>query len=203
MAERIEKGIAETHPGRTRRATLDHGKLLDLLKGYADAHSLQLNPHHPTLMREVEGLLYNLERYGYIHCPCRVADITGDLVRDKRLSCPCAYHVREIQDVGYCKCELFVSPLGSRPDLISTTIHRLQVQRRIGEEALVLHFVKGGWSRGEVKVLYPQGFEFGGIEVESDGACDVDGVVFEDRVLFFYFGFRDRAEIRVRHVGAQ
>ena len=186
-------------PGRTSQAKLDFTILHGLMRSYADSHGYQLNHHQPTLLRELEALLYHLEQYGYLYCPCRINDITGDLVRDKRLSCPCAYHVREIQDVGYCKCEIFVTPKGDLPDLISTTIHRLKVQRRQAKEALELLFEKEGWIKGEVKIYYPPGYRFTGIEVESENDFEVSGEMFEDGVLFFCFGFRDKAVIKLRH----
>jgi ferredoxin-thioredoxin reductase catalytic chain len=190
-AHDLDKG--SVHPGRTKQANLPRAELIHLLQEFADAHALQLNIHKPTLMREVEGLLFNLERYGYLYCPCRMADISGDLVRDKRISCPCAYHKREIMDVGYCKCELFTKPLGDRPDLISTTIHRMQIQRRYQEDLLSLVFSKPGWNRGEVKLYIPEGYRNQEIDIESDSAYEMDSIQFENQVLFFYLGFSDNA----------
>lgn len=188
------------HPGRSKQASLDRAALINLLQEFADAHGLQLNVHDPTLMREVEGLLFNLERYGYLYCPCRLADISGDLVRDKRISCPCAYHKREIMDVGYCKCELFTKPLGDKPDLISTTIHRMQVQRRFQDNALSLVFSKPGWSRGEVKVYIPVGYRYQGTEIQSEAAYEMDSAKLESQVLFFYFGFSDHATLNIEFI---
>jgi ferredoxin-thioredoxin reductase catalytic chain len=185
------------HPGRSKQASLHRAVLIHLLHEFADAHDMQLNIHEPTLMREVEGLLFNVERYGYPYCPCRMADISGDLVRDKRISCPCSYHKREIKDVGYCKCELFTKPMGERPDLISTTIHRMQIERSYRENGLSLVFSRPGRSRGEVKVFIPEGYQYQGTDIQSDAAYEMDSIQFENQVLFFYFGFSDRATLNL------
>jgi ferredoxin-thioredoxin reductase catalytic chain len=186
-------------PDETASATLGYSQLERALRAYADDHGIQLNPHAPTLRREIEGLLDSLERYGYIYCPCRLADITGDLVKDKKLSCPCAYHLRETGSVGYCKCELFVSPKGDVPDLISTTIHRMQVQKRGGADWLELTFARAGRSKGEVKILVPPGYEVRDLEVVSQHPYKIEGKAIEDGVLFFFFGFEEQAKIHVHY----
>jgi ferredoxin-thioredoxin reductase catalytic chain len=196
------RSVDEKHdqiPGRAAKAHVDVTSLESLMREYAKLHNLEVNPHRPTMLEQLEGLLYHIQRYGYILCPCRIRDITGDLVKDKRLSCPCAYHVREIKDVGYCKCELFVSTRGGLPDLISTDIHRMKVERSVEEDMLELRFIKEGWSKGEVKISYPHGYFFQGIEVKSENRYEVTGEVFEDGVFFFCFGFQDRAEIKLSH----
>jgi len=187
-------------PGRTSWANMELKALHDLMSRYASSHGYQLNPHQPTLLRELEALLFHLECYGYLYCPCRINDITGDIVRDKKLSCPCAYHVREIRDVGYCKCEIFVTPKGDRPDLISTTIHRLKVNKQLTDGVLELQFEREGWSQGEVKIYYPPEYCFQSIEVESENKYEVRGEMFEDGVLFFCFGFSNKAVIKLRHL---
>jgi len=202
MNRNTGSSVDEIHdqiPGRANKAHVDVTLLESLMREYADLHDLEVNPHRPTMLEQLEGLLYHLERYGYILCPCRIRDITGDLVRDKRLSCPCAYHAREIKDVGYCKCELFVSARGAFPDLISTDIHRMKVEKYVGEDMLELIFTKEGWSKGEVKISYPPGYSFQGIEVKTKNGYEVSGEMFDDGVLFFCFGFQDSAEIKLSH----
>jgi ferredoxin-thioredoxin reductase catalytic chain len=186
-------------PDETVNAMVGCSQLEEILQGYADDHGIQLNPHAPTLKREIRGLLDSLEQYGYLYCPCRLADITGDLVRDKKLSCPCAYHLRETGSVGYCKCELFVSPKGNIPDLISTTIHRMQVQKKGGADWLDLTFTKAGRNKGEVKILVPSGHEVRHLEVASEHPHGIERKSTEDGILFFFFEFEEQAEIHIEY----
>ncbi|MDR0724298.1 MAG: hypothetical protein LBF23_03840 [Endomicrobium sp.] len=55
----------------------------------------------------LEGLIKNLNRYGYSSCPCRLA--TGDYALDSDLICPCAYMENDVQKYGSCFCALYVS----------------------------------------------------------------------------------------------
>jgi ferredoxin-thioredoxin reductase catalytic chain len=191
------------HPRGIQQARITREMLLDLLHKYADRHGIQLNPHKATLLREVDGLLENLQRYGYLICPCRMRDITEDLVRDKKISCPCAYHKREIESVGYCKCELFVTPLGDAPALVSTTIHRLDISKRLTSNSLEMEFKKPGWSKGEVKVFIPPTYEFISVEVDTSHDYELSDQVLEEDILFFFLGFTDYARLIVRFAREQ
>ncbi|MDR2395227.1 MAG: hypothetical protein LBD57_01215 [Endomicrobium sp.] len=55
----------------------------------------------------LEGLIRNLNRYGYSSCPCRLS--TGDYALDSDLICPCSYMENDIQKYGSCFCALYVS----------------------------------------------------------------------------------------------
>jgi ferredoxin-thioredoxin reductase catalytic chain len=187
-----------SHPQGIREAIVTRENLLDLLRAYANTHEFELNPHEPTLIREVDGLLENLQRYGYLICPCRMRDITGDLVRDKKISCPCAYHKREIKSVGYCKCELFVAPLGDEPDLVSTTIHRVDISKQRTSNSLEIVFEKPGWSRGEVKIFVPTAYKLVSVEVDASQDYELSDHVHKDDIHFFLFGFKDFARLILR-----
>ncbi|HEY60090.1 MAG TPA: hypothetical protein G4N92_05340 [Anaerolineae bacterium] len=174
--------------------------LLDIMHKYAAQQDIQLNPHKPTLLREIDGLLENLQKFGYLYCPCRIRDISGDLFRDKKISCPCAYHKRELEVSGFCKCELFIKPLSGEPTLVSTSIHRLDIIERLSSNLLEVTFSKDGLNRGEVKVFVPHKYEFISIEVETEHNYEISEEVLKDQILFFIFSFTDFAKILVQLV---
>lgn len=197
----VPDGVAQnagSHPSQAERVEFDISSLRSIFQDYAEQNGLQLNPHAPTLQRELEGLTYNLGEYGYLYCPCRMNDLTGDPFRDKKIVCPCSYHKPEIRTDGHCKCELFVSPLGEDPDLISTTIHRVKIAKELRHETLDIEFVKPGRSRGEVKIWIPQGIQQRGLSVASDFDHAISDKKFEDSILFFLLDFEERAVLRLR-----
>jgi ferredoxin-thioredoxin reductase catalytic subunit len=50
----------------------------------------------------LEGLIKNLNRYGYSSCPCRLS--TGSYELDSDLICPCVYMENDVQKYGSCFC---------------------------------------------------------------------------------------------------
>jgi ferredoxin-thioredoxin reductase catalytic chain len=73
---------------------------------YAESAGLKLNPDEKIVDGIIMGLLKKKEKFGDIHCPCRVS--TGDAEKDKDITCPCIFHRKEIESDGHCKCNLFV-----------------------------------------------------------------------------------------------
>ncbi len=55
----------------------------------------------------MESLLVNKERYGYMACPCRLAN--GDFQADRDIVCPCVYREPDVAEYGACFCGLYVS----------------------------------------------------------------------------------------------
>jgi ferredoxin-thioredoxin reductase catalytic chain len=197
LSPEAEEQDAGSHTPQAERMAFDTTTLRSIFEHYADQNGLQLNPHAPTLQRELEGLTFNLGEYGYLYCPCRMKDLTGDPFRDKKIVCPCAYHKPEVKSDGHCKCELFVAPLGEDPDLISTTIHRVEIRKKLQPGTLEIEFVKPGRSKGEVKIWIPQGVRQGDISVESDFDHAITEKNFQNRILFFYLDFEERAVLRI------
>jgi ferredoxin-thioredoxin reductase catalytic chain len=72
---------------------------------YAKSVGIKLNPDSKMLDGIIMGLLKKKEKFGDIHCPCRVS--TGDKRKDEEITCPCVFHRGEIELQGYCKCKLF------------------------------------------------------------------------------------------------
>ena len=55
----------------------------------------------------LESLLVNKARYGYMACPCRLAN--GQRELDVDIICPCTYREPDVVEYGACHCGLYVS----------------------------------------------------------------------------------------------
>jgi ferredoxin-thioredoxin reductase catalytic subunit len=66
-----------------------------------------LNPDREFTMELVRGLLVNIDRYGYMACPCRLAE--GNRDDDLDIICPCDYRDQDLVEYGACYCGLYVS----------------------------------------------------------------------------------------------
>ena len=66
-----------------------------------------LNPDEEFTMELAEGLVVNLERYGYESCPCRLA--SGIKEEDLDIICPCYWRDPDLGEYGTCYCGLYVS----------------------------------------------------------------------------------------------
>ena len=77
------------------------------LRSEAEQSGYYLNPDEDFTKDLVEALLINLDRYGYISCPCRLAE--GDRSDDRDIICPCDYRDPDLAEFGSCYCALYVS----------------------------------------------------------------------------------------------
>ena len=82
-------------------------ELYQRLKQEAEASGYLLNPDLEFVMDLMEGLVTNQERYGYLACPCRLAD--GVREKDLDIICPCDYRDPDLSEHGACYCALYVS----------------------------------------------------------------------------------------------
>jgi ferredoxin-thioredoxin reductase catalytic chain len=82
-------------------------ELMDRLRREAEEGGYRLNPDAEMVLMLCEGLLTNLDRHGYMGCPCRLMD--GDQEKDLDLVCPCNYRDPDLDDFGACYCALYVS----------------------------------------------------------------------------------------------
>jgi ferredoxin-thioredoxin reductase catalytic subunit/rubredoxin len=73
----------------------------------AESSGYHINPDKAFVMSLMEGLAANSERYGYLACPCRLAD--GEKAADLDIVCPCDYRDPDLTDFGACFCALYVS----------------------------------------------------------------------------------------------
>lgn len=81
-------------------------KIRNMLNNYTANSHYRLNPDDKMVERVVKGLVMRTMKFGYAYCPCRL--VTGDKERDKKIICPCVYHVEEIERDGECHCNLFI-----------------------------------------------------------------------------------------------
>lgn len=82
-------------------------ELFKRLKAEADASGYNLNPDEDMTLTLVKGLLNNVQRYGYMACPCRLA--SGEREEDLDIICPCFYRDPDLDEYGMCYCALYVS----------------------------------------------------------------------------------------------
>ncbi|HHS50921.1 MAG TPA: ferredoxin:glutaredoxin reductase [candidate division Zixibacteria bacterium] len=82
-------------------------ELLEKLRREASEGGYFLNPDEDFTRELVEGILVNIDRYGYGACPCRLA--SGNTDEDLDIVCPCDYRDPDLDDFGACYCGLYVS----------------------------------------------------------------------------------------------
>jgi ferredoxin-thioredoxin reductase catalytic chain len=82
-------------------------QLYEQLRKVQEAKGFLFNTDKERVFELLEALLVNKERYGYMACPCRLADEDREL--DKDIICPCVYREPDIAEYGSCYCNLYVS----------------------------------------------------------------------------------------------
>ena len=82
-------------------------ELYEKLDKQARKGGYNLNPDRDFTMELMEGLVTNSDRYGYMACPCRLAD--GRRQADLDIICPCDYRDADLVEHGACYCGLYVS----------------------------------------------------------------------------------------------
>lgn len=78
-----------------------------MLKKVQEPKGYYFSEDKELVLSLLEGLLANKERYGYMCCPCRLAQ--HDREKDKDIICPCQYRERDVAQYGSCYCNLYVS----------------------------------------------------------------------------------------------
>ena len=81
--------------------------LYEQLKKFQESKGYFFNKDKDMVLALLESLLANKERYGYMACPCRLAN--GTFEQDKDIVCPCAYREDDVREYGACFCGLYVS----------------------------------------------------------------------------------------------
>lgn len=87
---------------------MDPQVLYEKLKASQEKKGYFMNADLKRTMELIEGLIVNINRYGYMSCPCRLA--SGEREDDKDIICPCDYRDPDVDEFGACYCALFVSP---------------------------------------------------------------------------------------------
>ncbi len=86
---------------------MDAQELYERMKKVQEAKGYYFNKDKERTFELLEALLVNKERYGYLACPCRLAN--SDRNADRDIICPCVYSVPDIEEFGSCYCSLYVS----------------------------------------------------------------------------------------------
>lgn len=86
---------------------MDAKQLFENLKKIQEPKGYYFNADMDMTMPLLESLLTNKERFGYMACPCRLAN--GELEADKDIICPCTYREDDVKEFGACFCALYVS----------------------------------------------------------------------------------------------
>ena len=82
--------------------------LYAVLRPVQEAKGYYFNPDLQDMtLPLLEGLLVNKERYGYMACPCRLAN--GEREEDLDIICPCVYREPDVIEYGTCYCGLYVN----------------------------------------------------------------------------------------------
>jgi ferredoxin-thioredoxin reductase catalytic subunit/rubredoxin len=83
------------------------GELMERLGREARRGGYRLNPDKEMTLMLCQGLVANIERYGYMGCPCRLME--GEKFKDLDVICPCDYRDPDLHEFGACYCSLYVS----------------------------------------------------------------------------------------------
>jgi len=86
---------------------MDVDTLYALLKESQEKRGYYFNRDEKITRETLAGLLTNRDRYGYMACPCRLAD--GEQEYDLDIICPCEYRKEDVEEFGTCYCNLYVS----------------------------------------------------------------------------------------------
>lgn len=82
-------------------------ELHDILGPLQEKKGFPFNHDQTMTMPLLEQLLVTRETFGYMACPCRLAN--GSYEKDKDIVCPCAYRSDDVAEYGTCYCGLYVS----------------------------------------------------------------------------------------------
>ena len=77
------------------------------LDRYLKESGLAYYPDDEHVRKIIRKLAEKQKQAGRPYCPCRL--VTNDPKADEKIVCPCAYHVKEIEERGYCCCRLFAA----------------------------------------------------------------------------------------------
>lgn len=82
-------------------------ELYEKLKPFQESKGYYFNKDMDMTMALMQSLLETKDRYGYMACPCRLANGTRE--QDRDIICPCVYREDDVKEYGACFCGLYVS----------------------------------------------------------------------------------------------
>lgn len=86
---------------------MDAKQLFETLRKIQEAKGYHFNADMEHTMALMESLLTNKETYGYMACPCRLAN--GEIEADRDIICPCVYREPDLEEYDACYCGLYVT----------------------------------------------------------------------------------------------
>jgi len=81
-------------------------KVIREYEEYAKKNNFSLNSDRKIAEGIIKSLLEREKKFGFRYCPCR--KISDNPEEDKKIICPCYFHLSEIERNGHCLCRLFV-----------------------------------------------------------------------------------------------
>ncbi len=102
-------GFLGLKPEEVIRTWLEENLLFQEYRAYAEKNGFSLNPDRRITETIIRSLLARKKEFGERYCPCR--KISGNREEDKKIICPCIYHLEEIKEQGKCLCGLFVKKI--------------------------------------------------------------------------------------------
>ncbi len=90
-------------------------ELYEKLRAIQEPKGYHFNADMDMTMALLESLLENKKRYGYMACPCRLAN--GDIEKDRDIICPCVYREPDVKEYGSCYCALYVSDAWNKGEI--------------------------------------------------------------------------------------
>ncbi len=118
---------SETPPASAREQA---EKLYERLRAIQEPKGFFFNANTKLCLELLEQLLVTKAAFGYMACPCRLAN--GSYENDKDIICPCEYRAADVAEFGSCFCSLYVSKAWNE----ETVPHVIVPERRPPEKII-------------------------------------------------------------------
>ena len=105
-------------------------ELYEMLKKVQEPKGFFFNKDKQYVLELLQSLLTNKERYGYMACPCRLAQ--EDREKDADIICPCQYRQADVEEFGSCYCNLYVSEAWNRGEKIDEFVPERRPAEKMG-----------------------------------------------------------------------
>ena len=89
--------------------------LLEKLTPIQEAKGYFFNKDTSLVLELLQQLSATKKAYGYMSCPCRLAN--GTYENDKDIICPCVYREPDVKEFGACFCKLYVGKAQKNADM--------------------------------------------------------------------------------------
>jgi len=127
-ADKLKKAMEKEF--QAKKAPTKAEQLYKTLKKLQEAKGYCFNADMNYTMPLMESLLTNKQRYGYMTCPCRLAN--GSVDADRDIICPCVYREPDLEEYNACFCGLYVTK-----EYNENEVERLTVPERRAPEKII------------------------------------------------------------------